>query len=237
MSQGPLMPKATAVWLVENTSLAFEQIAEFCKLHPLEVKGIADGEVAAGIKGLDPITTGQLTRDEIERAQRVPNYKLKVAVSKVKLPEVKRTTKGPRYTPLSRRQDRPNAILWLLRNHPELKDAQIIRLVGTTKSTIQQIRERTHWNSASLQPMDPVTLGLCTQIDLDFEVQRSAKDRPANLPADGGATLLPTEISTATDYTETDDHHRSVRDEKLNADSVFAKLKGMRNTDDEDDED
>ena len=237
MTQGPLMPKATAVWLVENTSLAFEQIAEFCKLHPLEVKGIADGEVAAGIKGLDPITTGQLTRDEIERAQRVPNYKLKVAVSKVKLPEVKRTTKGPRYTPLSRRQDRPNAILWLLRNHPELKDAQVIRLVGTTKSTIQQIRERTHWNSGSLQPMDPVTLGLCTQIDLDFEVQRSAKDRPATLPTDGGATLLPTEISTATDYTETDEHHRSVRDEKLNADSVFAKLKGMRNTDADDDED
>ena len=237
MTQGPLMPKATAVWLVENTSLAFEQIAEFCKLHPLEVKGIADGEVAAGIKGLDPITTGQLTRDEIERAQRVPNYKLKVAVSKVKLPEVTRTTKGPRYTPLSRRQDRPNAILWLLRNHPELKDAQVIRLVGTTKSTIQQIRERTHWNSASLQPMDPVTLGLCTQIDLDFEVQRSAKDRPAVLPTDGGATLLPTEVSTATDYTETDEHHRSVRDEKLNADSVFAKLKGMRNTDTDDDED
>jgi hypothetical protein len=236
MSQGPLMPKATAVWLVENTSLAFEQIADFCKLHPLEVKGIADGEVAAGIKGLDPITTGQLTRDEIEKAQKSPAYKLKVAVSKVKLPEVKRTTKGPRYTPLSRRQDRPNAILWLLRNHPELKDAQIIRLVGTTKSTIQQIRERTHWNSGSLQPMDPVTLGLCTQIDLDFEVQRSAKDRPANMPVDGGATLLPTEVSTATDYTESDEHHRSARDEKLNADSVFAKLKGMRSTEDDDED-
>ena len=236
MSQGPLMPKATAVWLVENTSLAFEQIADFCKLHPLEVKGIADGEVAAGIKGLDPITTGQLTRDEIEKAQKAPEYKLKVAVSKVKLPEVKRTTKGPRYTPLSRRQDRPNAILWLLRNHPELKDAQVIRLVGTTKSTIQQIRERSHWNSSALQPMDPVTLGLCTQIDLDFEVQRAAKDRPATVPADVGASLLPTEISTAPETDEHAEHHRNARDEKLNVDSVFAKLKGMRQTDDDDED-
>ncbi|MGA4553325.1 DUF1013 domain-containing protein [Methylorubrum aminovorans] len=234
MSQGPLMPKATAVWLVENTSLAFEQIADFCKLHPLEVKGIADGEVAAGIKGLDPITTGQLTRDEIEKAQKSPNYRLKVAVSKVKLPEVKRTTKGPRYTPLSRRQDRPNAILWLIRNHPELKDAQIIRLVGTTKATIQQIRERTHWNSASLQPMDPVTLGLCSQIDLDFEVQRAAKDRPAVLPTDGGAKLLPTEISTAPAATEREEERE---EEDLNADAVFAKLKGMSRIDEDDDED
>jgi len=232
MSQGPVMPKATAVWLVENTSLAFEQIAEFCKLHPLEVKGIADGEVAAGIKGLDPITTGQLTRDEIEKAQRAPAYKLKVAVSKVKLPEVKRTTKGPRYTPLSRRQDRPNAILWLLRSHAELKDAQIIRLVGTTKATIQQIRERSHWNSASLQPMDPVTLGLCSQIDLDFEVGKAAKDRPAPTN-DGGATLLPTEVSTVPQG----EAQGGDEDEKdLNADAVFAKLKGMQRID-EDDED
>ncbi|MEZ0252085.1 MAG: DUF1013 domain-containing protein [Methylobacteriaceae bacterium] len=230
MSQGPLMPKATAVWLVENTSLAFEQIADFCKLHPLEVKGIADGEVAAGIKGLDPITTGQLTRDEIEKAQKAPHYRLKVAVSKVKLPEVKRTTKGPRYTPLSRRQDRPNAILWLIRNHPELKDAQIIRLVGTTKSTIQQIRERTHWNSSQLSPLDPVTLGLCSQIDLDFEVQRAAKDRPTVVQADGGAKLLPTEVSTAPAA------EAEAEDEDLNADAVFAKLKGMSRID-EDDED
>src|SRR6478735_2928629 len=118
MSQGPLMPKATAVWLVENTSLAFEQIADFCKLHPLEVKGIADGEVAAGIKGLDPITSNQLTREEIAKAERDPEYRLQIAVSKVRLPPVKKT-RGPRYTPLSRRQDRPNAILWLIRNHPE----------------------------------------------------------------------------------------------------------------------
>ncbi|GJE03163.1 MULTISPECIES: DUF1013 domain-containing protein [Methylobacterium] len=238
MSQGPLMPKATAVWLIENTSLAFDQIADFCKLHPLEVKGIADGEVASGIKGLDPVSTGQLTREEIEKAQKNPSHRMKVAVSKVKLPEVKRT-KGPRYTPLSRRQDRPNAILWLLRNHPELKDAQIMRLVGTTKSTIQQIRERTHWNSASLQPMDPVTLGLCTQIDLDFEVQRAAKDRPAVEAADGGATLMPPELSV---LPEPEDHHddrhgRPGRDEKIDADSVFARLKPLRRGEDEDDDD
>ena len=176
MSTGPLMPKATAVWLVDNTSLSFEQIADFCKLHPLEVKGIADGEVAAGIKGQDPMVAGQLTREEIAKAEKDPNYRLKLAVSTVRLPEQKRK-KGPRYTPLSRRQDRPNAILWLLRNHPELKDAQIMRLVGTTKTTIQQIRDRTHWNAATLSPLDPVTLGLASQIDLDFEVARAAKDR------------------------------------------------------------
>ncbi|MFE1602156.1 DUF1013 domain-containing protein [Methylobacterium sp. ID0610] len=238
MSQGPLMPKATAVWLIENTSLSFDQIADFCKLHPLEVKGIADGEVASGIKGLDPVSTGQLTREEIERAQKNPNHRMKVAVSKVKLPEVKRS-KGPRYTPLSRRQDRPNAILWLLRNHPELKDAQIMRLVGTTKSTIQQIRERTHWNSAALQPMDPVTLGLCTQIDLDFEVQRAAKDRPAVVePVDGGQTLMPPELSVLPEHEEDDrDARRGGRDERLDADSVFARLKPLHRGEEDDEDD
>ncbi|RVU14871.1 DUF1013 domain-containing protein [Methylobacterium oryzihabitans] len=239
MSQGPLMPKATAVWLVENTSLAFDQIADFCKLHPLEVKGIADGEVAAGIKGLDPVSTGQLTREEIEKAQKNPNHRMKVAVSKVKLPEVKRSTKGPRYTPLSRRQDRPNAILWLLRNHPELKDAQVMRLVGTTKSTIQQIRDRTHWNSGSLQPMDPVTLGLCTQIDLDFEVQRAAKDRPAVEPGEGGPTLMPTEMSLAPepDFEEAPRRPGGRDDERLDADSVFARLKPLRRGEEDEDDD
>src|SRR3954454_3779008 len=196
VQQAPLMPKATAVWLVENTSLSFEQIADFCKLHPLEVKGIADGEVAAGIKGFDPVSNGQLTREEIEKAQGDPNYRLKMAESKVKVPEPKRTNKGPRYTPVSRRQDRPNAILWLLRNHPELKDAQIMRLVGTTKTTIQQVRERTHWNSSTLSPLDPVTLGLCSQLDLDLEVQRAAKEKPADT-GDRGATLLPAAVTTA----------------------------------------
>jgi hypothetical protein len=194
-SPAPLMPKATAVWLVENTSLTFEQIADFCKLHPLEVKGIADGEVATGIKGHDPITSGQLAREEIQAGEKDKTHQLKLAVSKVRLPPVKKQ-RGARYTPLSRRQDRPNAILWLVRNHPELKDAQIMRLVGTTKTTLQAIRDRTHWNSAGLTPMDPVTLGLCSQIDLDYEVTRAAKDRPA-VEVERGPTLLPAEVTTA----------------------------------------
>ena len=238
MSQAPLMPKATAVWLVESTSLTFEQVAEFCHLHPLEVKGIADGEVAAGIKGADPIGNGQLTREEIDRAQADPEYRLKMSVSKVKLPEMKTVRRGARYTPVSRRHDRPNAILWLLRNHPELKDAQIMRLVGTTKSTIGQIRDRTHWNSASLQPMDPVTLGLTSQIDLDFEVQRAAKDRPAHEPVDAGPTLLPAEVTTAAAAPGFSDMSRPEREpeEKIDVDSVFAKLKTMKRGEHEDDE-
>jgi hypothetical protein len=240
MSQAPLMPKATAVWLVENTSLTFEQIADFCHMHTLEVKGIADGEVAAGIKGADPMAAGQLTREEIDRVQENPEYRLRMAVPKVKLPEVKPTKKGPRYTPVSRRHDRPNAILWLVRNHPELKDSQIIRLVGTTKTTIQQIRERTHWNSASLQPMDPVTLGLCSQIDLDFEVQRAAKDRPHAEPAEAGQTLLPAEISTAVEPAGEPfaDMSRPKRqeEEKIDVNSVFGKLKGLKRTDHDEDE-
>ncbi|MFG1423242.1 DUF1013 domain-containing protein [Roseixanthobacter liquoris] len=226
-SNTPLMPKATAVWLVENTALTFEQIGDFCKLHPLEVKGIADGEVAQGIKGLDPISNGQLTREEIDLAEKNESRRLKLQESKVRLPEQKRR-KGPRYTPVSRRHDRPNAILWLIRNHAELKDAQIIRLVGTTKATIQQIKERTHWNSAALTPMDPVTLGLCSQIDLDMEVQRAAKDRPA-APAgeEKGATLLPADVTTRQDEDDTD-HAPSGRRESLDLETVFAKLGGSK---------
>lgn len=239
MSQTPLMPKATAVWLVENTSLTFEQIAEFCKLHPLEVRGIADGEVAAGIKGLDPITSGQLTREELERAAKNPAHQLKLAERKVKVPEIKRT-KGPRYTPVSKRQDRPNAILWLLRNHPELKDAQIIRLIGTTKTTIAQIRDRTHWNTQQLQPIDPVSLGLSSQIDLDFEVARAAKDRPALVVQDTGSTLLPAEVTTAPAPVSQPfaDMSRPKREEeeKIDVDSVFAKLKQLKRPADEDDD-
>jgi hypothetical protein len=230
MNTGPLMPKATAVWLVDNTGLSFEQIADFCKLHPLEVKGIADGEVAAGIKGMDPVSSGQLTRDEIARAERDPGYRLKLSVSQVRVPEPKRR-KGPRYTPLSRRQDRPNAILWLLRNHPELKDAQIMRLVGTTKNTIQQIKDRTHWNAASLTPLDPVTLGLCSQIDLDFEVARAAKEKPATVE-DAGQTLLPAEVTTAREAPaapfSTLNAPREPEEEKIDVDSVFAKLKQLK---------
>ena len=221
----PLMPKATAVWLVENTSLTFDQIADFCKLHPLEVKGIADGEVAQGIKGLDPITTNQLTRDQLDRAQADPSVRLELADAKVSVPDAK-PKKGPRYTPVSKRQDRPNAILWLVRNHPELKDAQIMRLVGTTKSTIQSVRERTHWNSPHLQPMDPVTLGLASQIDLDLEVQRAAKEKPA-APQEH-ATLLPASETTVPKVAPEPEQpaERPKKEGPIDVDSVFAKLGG-----------
>lgn len=230
----PLMPKATAVWLVENTALSFDQIAAFCRLHPLEVKAIADGEAAQGIKGLDPIITGQLTRDEIERAQREPNYRLKLAERKVKVPEVKR--RGPRYTPVSRRQDRPNAILWLLRNHPELKDAAIMRLVGTTKTTIQQIRERTHWNAANLAPADPVTLGLCSQLDLDLEVQRASKGLPQRDENDPGASVLISVDETTAEEALHDYAREDDKSDELDADKIFAKLKSMNAPKEEDEE-
>lgn len=202
----PLMPKATAVWLVDNTALTFEQIAEFCGLHVLEVKGIADDDVAQGIKGMDPVTSGQLTREEILRGEENANHHLRLAEPKVNMPQVATRKRGPRYTPVSRRHDRPNAVLWLLRNHPELRDSQIMRLVGTTKPTITQIRDRTHWNSSNLVPQDPVTLGLCSQIDLDNEVQkaatRTAKERAAaGLPPEPGGSLLPTEETTETSET------------------------------------
>jgi uncharacterized protein len=216
-----LMPKATAVWLVENSSLTFEQIAHFCLLHPLEVKAIADGEAATGVRGLDPISGGQLAREELDRAQKDPNYMMKVLVSKVRLPEQKKR-KGARYTPLSRRHDRPSAILWLVRNHPELKDAQVMRLVGTTKATIAGIRDKSFWNYANLQPMDPVTLSLCSQVDLDIEVNRSAKDRPpaAEEPTQ---TLLPTSQTTGPEARG--------EDEELDVNAVFAKLKQLKGAD------
>lgn len=195
MNNAPLMPKATAVWLVENTALTFEQIGEFCKIHVLEVKAIADGEAGVMVRGHNPVMSGQLTREEIAKAEQNPAHRLQLAKSKVHLPE-KKKTKGARYTPLSRRHDRPNAILWLLRHHPELKDAQIIRLIGTTKSTVQAVRERTHWNSAQLVPMDPVTLSLCSQIDLDFEVTRATEARDQQRGA-RGQTLIPAAVTTA----------------------------------------
>ena len=238
MANAPLMPKATAVWLVDNTSLSFAQIADFCQLHELEVKAIADGDAAQGIRGIDPVSNGQLTREEIEKGEANSAYRLHLQESKVRLPEVKRR-KGPRYTPVSRRQDRPNAILWLIRNHPELKDAQIMRLVGTTKTTIQSIRERTHWNIATLSALDPVTLGLCSQLDLDFEVARAAKDRPPEMDQEEGATLLPAEVTTAQDEEtfgrEFGRAPEKQEEEKIDVDSVFAKLKNLKN--DEDDED
>ncbi len=230
MANQLLMPKATAVWLVDNTAMTFDQIAFFCHLHPLEVKAIADGEAAQGIKGMDPVMTGQLTRDEIARAEADSNYRPKLSEPKVRIPESKR--RGPRYTPLSKRQDRPNAILWLVRNHPELKDAQISRLVGTTKSTIEQIRNRTHWNSANLQPMDPVTLGLCSQIDLDLEVQRAARYLPQQPATDD--TLLPASVTESMSVEDAGSDHD---EPELDADAVFAKLSSLKSkTPDEDEE-
>jgi uncharacterized protein len=227
MTNAPLMPKATAVWLVENTGLSFEQIADFCKLHPLEVKAIADGDAAQGIKGLDPVQTGQLTREEIDGAEANPARRLDLARPKVQLPETKSSKKkGPRYTPVSRRQDRPNAILWLLRNHPELKDSQVMRLVGTTKSTIQAIRDRTHWNAPNLSPMDPVTLGLCSQIDLDLEVQRAAKEKPVE-EVDRGSTLLPAEVTTAPEQRPEPAAVKEKASDELDVSAVFAKLKQL----------
>ncbi|HSO48615.1 MAG TPA: cell cycle transcriptional regulator TrcR [Rhizobiaceae bacterium] len=223
MSDTPLMPKATAVWLVDNTSLSFEQIATFCRLHPLEVKAIADGEAAQGIKGMDPISTGQLSRDELEKAQKDSNYRLKLQQSKVKVPTVKR--KGPRYTPVSKRHDRPNAIRWLIRNHPELKDAQIIRLVGTTKATIEAIREGHHWNAANLTPMDPVTLGLCTQIALDMEVSKANRGKVRDDVVEGGPTLLP---ARDTQVVAEVDEERDVRNENVDASKVFSKFSNLK---------
>ena len=229
MANTLLMPKATAVWLVDNTALSFDQIAQFCKLHPLEVKAIADGEAAQGIKGLDPVITGQLSREEIARGEAEPEHRLKLSDPKVRVPESKR--RAPRYTPLSKRQDRPNAILWLVKNHPELKDAQISRLVGTTKSTIEQIRNRTHWNAANLTPMDPVTLGLCSQIDLDLEIQRASRGQPA--AASVGDTLLPASMTEGLDV-RTDKADRD--EDELDADAVFAKLSSLKSTAPDEDE-
>jgi uncharacterized protein len=194
----PLMPKATAVWLVDNTSLTFEQIAEFCGLHPLEVKGIADEDVAKGIKGQDPVSSGQLTREGIEEAEKNPKTRLKMAPPKHKMPAVKQK-KAPRYTPVSKRQDKPDAVYWILRNHPEFADADIIRLIGTTKATIQKIRERSHWNATNIKAVDPVTLGLCSQLELDFAVARAGakKDRADKRAGKRGESLRPISESTA----------------------------------------
>ena len=175
----PLMPKATAVWLVESTSLTFEQIADFCGLHPLEVQAIADGEVATQMQGLDPVANGQTTAEEIERCQADPNARLKLSPQAIPQQFVRH--KGPRYTPIAKRQDKPDAIAYLLRNHPELSDAQISKLIGTTKPTISAVRDRTHWNSTNIKPRHPVGLGLCTLDELDQLVARASrgKARPA----------------------------------------------------------
>lgn len=176
MSGKPIMAKATAVWLCDNTTLTFKQIADFCGFHELEVQGIADGDVAVGVKGFDPVANNQLAQDEIDKGEADPAYKLKLKFYAAAEGEEKR--RGPRYTPLSKRQDRPASIYWLVKFHPELSDGQISKLVGTTKPTIQAIRERTHWNINNLEPIDPVALGLCKQSELDAAVQK-ANDKKA----------------------------------------------------------
>ncbi|HET9230418.1 MAG TPA: cell cycle transcriptional regulator TrcR [Vitreimonas sp.] len=173
MTANVLMPKATAVWLIENTSLSFTQIAEFCGLHHLEVQGIANEDVAKGIRGVDPIAGGFLTREEIAKGEADETYKLHALEQKrIELPQTKR--RGARYTPIARRQDRPDAIAWFLKNHPEVQDSKIVKLIGTTKATIDQVRNRTHWNSNNIKPVDPVTIGLCSQIELDAVVADAA---------------------------------------------------------------
>jgi len=192
----PIMAKATAVWLVDNTTLSFIQIAEFCEMHELEVQGIADGDVAAGVKGFDPVANNQLDQVEIEKAEKDPAHKLKLKFYAAAVGEEKR--RGPRYTPLSKRQDRPASILWLVKFHPELTDGQISKLVGTTKPTILALRERTHWNINNIHPIDRVALGLCKQTELDAAVQKSAKKKEAEggvLTDDERRKLVSTEQS------------------------------------------
>jgi hypothetical protein len=195
------MPKATAVWLVDNSSLTFEQIADFCALHPLEVKGIADGEVARDIRGADPISNGQLTREELDHAQADPHYRMKAQKSR-HAEMLKPQRKGPRYTPVSRRQDRPDAIAWFVRNHPEVSDAQISKALGTTKATIEQVRNRTHWNAANVKPVDPVSLGLVSQLELDALVKKAAEkkardDAKRKIDEPDGPSLIPAAESEA----------------------------------------
>ncbi|NNU79697.1 DUF1013 domain-containing protein [Halovulum dunhuangense] len=243
----PLMQKATAVWLVDNTTLSFRQIAEFCGLHELEVNGIADGEVAVGIKGFDPIANNQLTAEEIARCEKDPKANLRLMHNPAADGESKR--RGPRYTPLSKRQDRPAAIAWLVKFHPELADSQIGKLVGTTKPTIQSIRDRTHWNIANIQPIDPVALGLCRQSELDAAVAKAAKKAAATgqgMSDEARMKLVSTEQSL-----QMEDEPRlpsniagletftlggnDKDDDNLDPDSLFNLPKGGRHDDEDDD--
>jgi hypothetical protein len=244
----PIMAKATAVWLVDNTTISFKQIADFCGLHELEVQGIADGDVAAGVKGFDPISNNQLTQEEIDRAEKDAMHKLRLKFNAAAVGEEKR--RGPRYTPLSKRQDRPAAILWLVKFHPELYDGQISKLVGTTKPTIQSIRERTHWNISNIQPVDPVALGLTKQSELDAAVQKAAakKARDGEVMTDDERRKLvsteqslgmedepkiPTAISGLETFTLTESEDDDREDETPDAESFF----NLPNDVDEDDED
>ena len=172
----PLMPKATAIWLVENTALTFKQIADFCGMHELEIKGIADGEVGMGIKGLNPISTNQLTKEEIDKAANDPEHSLELIQNEITI-QTDRDPKQKKYTPLSKRQERPDAISWLLRNHPELKDSQVAKLVGSTKNMVVSIKNKTNWNMSNIRPQDPVGLGLCKQVDLDDALEKAERSQ------------------------------------------------------------
>ena len=193
----PLMPKATAVWLVDNTTLTFDQIAEFCGLHALEIQAVADGEVAQGIIGLDPITNSQLTQAEIDRCAADPTARLEMA--EVSIPRPTQRAKGPRYTPVSKRQDRPDAIAWILRHCADLSDPQICRLIRTTKPTINAIRDRSHWNASNLKPRNPVHLGLCTQQDLDAALAKAAKTAARKAEKDSASAPPAAEVAASTD--------------------------------------
>ena len=232
----PIMAKATAVWLVDNTTLTFKQVADFCGLHELEVQGIADGDVAQGVKGFDPITNNQLTQEEIDKAEKDPLHALKLKYNAAAVGEEKR--RGPRYTPLSKRQDRPAAILWLVKFHPELTDGQVSKLVGTTKPTIQSIRERTHWNISNIQPVDPVALGLTKQSELDAAVQKAneKKAKEGSVMSDDERRKLvsteqslgmpdepkmPTAISGLETFTLSDNDDEDKEEDKYDAETLF----------------
>jgi hypothetical protein len=251
----PIMARATAVWLVDNTTISFKQIADFVGMHELEVQGIADGDVAAGVKGFDPLSNNQLTQDEIDLAQSDPAHKIALKFYAAAQGEEKR--RGPRYTPLSKRQDRPASILWLVKFHPELSDGQISKLVGTTKPTIQAIRERTHWNISNIQPIDPVALGLCKQSELDKIVQKAAAKKAAEgdvMSDDERRKLVSTEqslgmpaeakIPTAIEGLETfslsgniDESDEEDHSDILDAESMFNLPENSDNKDVEDDKD
>lgn len=224
-----LMPKATAVWLIEETALSFDQIAAFCGLHPLEVQGIANEEVAKGIRGVDPIAGGFLTREEIARGEANPAYRLKALEQRqIDLPKPKR--KGARFVPTARRGDRPDAIAWMLHNHPEVPDSQIMKLLGTTKATIEAVRSKSHWNSSNIKRVDPVTIGLCTQIELDAVVAKAGAAKARDMAKRGekidGPTLMPaSETGRVTSSTADED------------DAMFVPLDALNEDGDEDDED
>ncbi|TNE33738.1 MAG: DUF1013 domain-containing protein [Alphaproteobacteria bacterium] len=224
----PLLPKATAVWLIDNTSLSFSQIAEFCGLHVLEVQGIADGEVAVGIVGIDPLANGQLTQEELDRCQGDPTARLEISKPAGDVPQPRR--RGGRYTPVSRRGDRPDAISWLVKFHPELTDAQISKLVGTTKTTIVAVRDKTHWNAQNIRPRDPVSLGICTQLELDEAVKKSAhrrKDEDRDKLMEEVAAAVAAEAAavplTPYELKKQQVHKEEAYDPRVEAEAVFGK--------------